>query len=252
MDGIWFWFMIYKSACPHCDGHIEFESEHLGRATNCPHCAGEILLSTGELQPQIAGAEPQKEPAAWNVFARVFRSLEEKQLDDSAAGTGRANRIEATMRQVRDGTWEVDVNSLVLATGERALWRQAAAAVDPEVIGGPSQNSAYAVTTRIFKSITTRLTQRPSQLRAHKAVADKTSVPGEFIVTTTRLVFSSKSRTFITRYENIEDIVSTLEGIRYFERGKNSAYGIKYAQPNGDIITQIIDHCMNESAQLRG
>jgi hypothetical protein len=224
---------------------------HLGRTTNCPHCAGQILLSAGDPQPDAAnGQESGPEPSSWNVFARVFRSLEEKQLDGSSAGTGRQSRIEATMRQVRDGTWEVDVNSLVLSTGERALWRQAAAAVDPETIGKASQSTAYAMTARIFKSITTRLMEKPSKIRTAGSAIDKSApIPGEFIITTSRLVFSSKSRTFITRFENLADVVSTLEGIRYFERGKTVAYGIKYAQPNGDIITQIIDHCMSASCQ---
>lgn len=162
----------------------------------------------------------------------------------------RASRIEATMQQVRDGSWRINVDGLlVLSTYERALWQQAAAAVDPEAIGGAQENAALAMTAKIFKSITTRLIQKPSQVRAAASAAPKTNIPGRFIVTTSRLVFTSKERTFITRFENIGDMCSTLEGIRFFEHGKSAAYAVKYDEPNGDIISQMIDFCMAEAAR---
>lgn len=238
--------MNYKIACPHCGGHIEFDAVHLGRTTPCPHCQQNLVLNAP--LPPAQAPEPQPEPAAetatpsaWNVFARVFFNSEQKQLEETHVASQREPRIAATMAQVRNGTWQVQVQNLVLAAEERALWRQAAAAVDPSQIGETERTTAYGVTTKIFKSITTRLTQPPSKI-ASRAKPTAIAIPGEFIITNFRLVFTSRQKTFITRFENLVDVVSTLEGIKYSDRGQPVVYAVKYDQPNGDIITQLVNY----------
>jgi hypothetical protein len=61
---------LVKSACPHCAGHLEFDSDDAGRETVCPHCSAPIRLvenilplfahaSTLALPPQIPTLPPQ-------------------------------------------------------------------------------------------------------------------------------------------------------------------------------------------------
>ena len=243
--------MLHKTACPHCAGHIEFASEHNGRTSSCPHCQGEIILTSPETEAaaaemvaaQTADGKPKAPPASWNVLARVFHNFEQKQLEQTRQTGQRSQRIAATLAQVRNGTWQVEAKNIVMSTGERALWRQAAALVDPAIIGRKEQGGALGVTTKIFKSITTRLTRPPSEV-SNSSPTTAPVLQGELIVTNYRLVFSSRAKTFITRFENLVDVTSTLEGVKFSEKGKPVVYAIKYDQPNGDIIAELIQFGM--------
>ena len=50
---------IVKSACPHCEGHLEFDASDSGREVFCPHCEAPILL----LAPPTAVRLPPSPPA---------------------------------------------------------------------------------------------------------------------------------------------------------------------------------------------
>jgi hypothetical protein len=211
---------------------MEFEAGHLGRATQCPHCNGMIIL-TAPNPPEDAGG------SGWNLLSKAL-GMDSKNEEMARMQETRQERVQATMEQIRNGTWQVEAQGVVLSATERALWRQAASSVDPGVVcGGVERNPG--MTAKIFKSITTRLLQPPSKIRTARIAPANDSVPGEFVLTTSRLIFSSRERTMITRYENLVDVYATLDGVRYGERDKGTVYGIRYDQPNGDIISQIID-----------
>lgn len=227
--------MNYKTACPHCSGHMEFDAVHLGRTTQCPHCNGMILLNA----PAPLAEDPASGGSGWNLFSKAF-GLNSNQEEMAQMQAQRQERIQATLERIRNGAWQVEAQGLVLSATERALWRQAASSVDPGVVCGGGERSA-GMTVKIFKSITTRLMQPPSKARTSRVASSDDTIPGEFVLTSSRLIFTCPSRTFITRYENLVDVYTTLDGVRYGERDKGVVYAIKFDQPNGDIISQIID-----------
>lgn len=69
---------IAKCPCNHCNGKIEFDIEHAGKAISCPHCGMETLLFIPQLEepPKPNKPLPSLGPAGkWVLISLVAFSL---------------------------------------------------------------------------------------------------------------------------------------------------------------------------------
>lgn len=182
--------------------------------------------------------------SAANVSTDRIRSIEEIKVKLAISEHDIASELDRFYRlrfivEIRGGKLPaVNAPNVILRSTEKALWVQPGQLWENRVVTRRYEGGSAGISFRIAKGITLRSGGTRGRL-----VSDNADVPvstGNFIVTNRRFIFEGDQKSFETEFEKILSIDSHLDGIRFSESNRQKPRQISYAEPNGDIIVEIL------------
>ena len=181
-------------------------------------------------------AEEERELQAIQTYLQV--------PDAAIEGTKRELARFRILREVRGGNLpSVPVDGLVLQKNEVSYWREPASLLEEKVVSRRYEGGSHGVSIRIAKGVSYRVGAQRGRLVSDRDVVPVS--PGDFIVTSRRVIFRGLRKGFNTRLDKLLNVQLFSDGILLTD-GDARVRIVKFNTPgNADIIQAIIAHAVN-------